>query len=144
MHEPNSQKIAAAVAIVHEAIARVAALTDAKTPGAAGVSLRAVAERLYSERRRRAEYFPVGLFGEPAWDLLLALFIAHEDGRELDLADAYKAADVEPGAGPALLQRLEASGLVARCRRQGDEVHQSLRLTDRAVERLGDYLTDII
>lgn len=144
MHEPNSQKIAAAVAIVHEAIARVAALADSVTPDASGVSLRAVAERLYSERRRRSEYFPPGLFGEPAWDLLLALFIAHEDGRELDLADAYRAAEVEPGAGPALLRRLEEDGLVARSRRQGDEVHQRVRLTERAVERLGDYLTDII
>ncbi|HEX9965915.1 MAG TPA: hypothetical protein VGB04_13150 [Allosphingosinicella sp.] len=106
----------------------------------AGQSLRAVAERLYMERRRRDEYFPVGLFGEPAWDLLLSLFIAGDDGREVPLDEAYKAAKVDPEEGPALIDRLIDKNLVARSRKRGG----SIMLTEQGMDRLGDYLADLI
>lgn len=106
----------------------------------AGQSLRAVAERLYQERRRREEYFPVGLFGEPAWDLLLSLFIAGDDGREVPLEEAYRAAKVEPEEGPALIDKLIEKNLVARSRTR----RNSISLTPNGMDRLSDYLADLI
>lgn len=106
----------------------------------AGQSLRTVAERLYLERRRRDEYFPVGLFGEPAWDLLLSLFIAGDDGREVPLEEAYRAAKVEPEDGPALIDRLVNKDLVARSRTR----RNSITLTPHGMDRLSDYLADLI
>jgi hypothetical protein len=136
MQEAKSEKIAAALAIVHQAMARIEALSDATSADGAG-ALRAVAERLYSDRRKRDEHFPPGLFGEPAWDLLLALFIARGDGREMTLAMGYKAACVEAGPGRELIAKMESEGLVAT---GGD----SLLLTDDAHERLSDYLARIL
>ena len=144
MQEASPQKIQAALAIVHQAMARIAALSDDLHPELAGSSLRAVAERLYAERRRRDQYFPTGLFGEPAWDMMLALFIAREDGRELTFAEAYEAAGVRPGPGRALIRRLEADGMVRRSRARGDRKRQSVALTDNAVERLSDYLASLL
>ncbi|HYE27385.1 MAG TPA: hypothetical protein VEA61_04025 [Allosphingosinicella sp.] len=139
MEEADSARLEAALAIVRQASVRLALLTDRHSPEA-GQSLRAMAERLYSDRRRRDEYFPAGLFGEPAWDLLLALFIAHEDGRHVSLDEAYAAARVEASDGPALIERLIAAGLVTRSHNR----HNAILLTDQAKDRLSDYLADLI
>ena len=144
MQEASPRKIQAALAIVHQAMARIAALSDSLHPELAGSSLRAVAERLYDERRRRDQYFPPGMFGEPAWDMMLALFIAREEGRELTFGEAYDAAGVRAGPGRALIRRLEANGMVRRCRARSDRKCQSVALTDNAVERLSDYLASLL
>ncbi|HWT14036.1 MAG TPA: hypothetical protein VN231_14880 [Allosphingosinicella sp.] len=144
MQEASSQKIQAALAIVHHAMARIAALSDALNTGLPGSSLHAVAERLYSERRRRDEHFPRGIFGEPAWDMMLALFIAREEGREVTFAEAYEAAGVRAGPGRALIRKLEATGILRRGPAQRDRKCQSVCLTDDAVERLSDYLAGLL
>ena len=132
-------KLEAALAIVRKASERIAFLSHPNS-AEVGQSLRAVAERLYAERRRRDEYFPLGLFGEPAWDLLLSLFIAGDDGREVSLEEAYRAAKVDPEDGPALIDRLVDKRLVARSRTR----RNSIVLTADGMDRLSDYLADLI
>jgi len=144
MQEDSSEKIQAAVHIIRQAMARIAAISDALHPSLTGSTLGAVAERLYCERRRRDEHFPPGLFGEPAWDLLLALFVAREDGREMNLRQASEAAGVTPAAGRTLVAKLERVGLVVRQRSQCDRRRHSVFLTDRAIERLNDYLATLL
>lgn len=140
-HEADTERHQAALAIVRRATARLAALSGDSASGD-GLGLGAVAEQLYSDRRRRDEQFPPGLFGEPAWDLLLALFAAHEEGRDLDLPAAYAAARVGPDDGPAVIDRLVAAGMVERGRARHDKRRHSVLLTEEAIKRLGDYLAD--
>ncbi len=135
----HSARLERALAIVRQASARLALLSDPNSPEA-GQSLRAVAERLYMERRRRDEYFPVGLFGEPAWDLLLSLFIAGDDGREVPLEEAYRSAKVDPEDGPALIEKLIEKNLIARSRTR----RNTIMLTAHGMDRLSDYLADLI
>jgi hypothetical protein len=137
--EENSGRLEAALAILRQASVRVALLSDPLSPEA-GQSLRTVAERLYAERRKRDEYFPSALFGEPAWDLLLALFIAHDDGRPVSLSEAYDAARIDSRHGPALIEKLIAAGLVTRSHNKGN----AILLTDHGLDRLNDYLADLI
>ena len=139
VREIHSARLEAALAIVRQASARLAVLSDPYSDEA-GQSLRTVAERLYQERRRRDEYFPVGLFGEPAWDLLLSLFIAGDDGREVPLEEAYRVAKVDPEDGPALIDRLIDKHLVARSPTR----RNSIALTPHGMDRLSDYLADLI
>ena len=139
MEEGNSARLEAALAILRQASVRVALLSDPLSPEA-GHTLRIVAERLYAERRRRDEYFPAALFGEPAWDLLLALFIAQDDGRHVPLAEAYVAAKIDARDGPALIEKLVAAGLVTRSHNRWN----AILLTDHGMDRLGDYLADLI
>jgi hypothetical protein len=138
VQQADSIRLEAALAIVRQASARLTALSEQYAPPGRE-ELRAVAERLYAERRRRDEHFPPGLFGEPAWDLLLALFIAHEDGRDLTLDEAFAAARIEAGEGPALVERLEAAALVQRRAPHGGR----LALTDQGADRLADYFTEV-
>jgi hypothetical protein len=139
VQEFDSARLEAALAILRQASVRVALLSDPLSPEA-GHSLRTVAERLYQERRKRDEYFPAGLFGEPAWDLLLSMFIAQDDGRNFSLPEAYEAARVDPRKGPALVEKLVAAGLVTRSHNKGD----AILLTDHGMDRLNDYLADLI
>src|ERR1044072_6407591 len=101
---------------------------------------RAWAERLSAERRRRDALFPDGLFGEPAWDLLLAMFVARDKGQAMILCRAYKAAGVSDTTGRRLLDRMEEDGLITRRRAPRSRKMRIAELTDLAVERLTDYL----
>jgi hypothetical protein len=118
-------------------------------PAAAGTAIdaaqeraeaRAWADRLYAERRRRDGLFPDGIFGEPAWDLMLAMFTAREKGQAMILCKAYKAAGVSDTTGRRLLDRLEEEGLITRRRAPRSRKMRIVELTDMAVERLVDYL----
>jgi len=139
--EAGSEKIQQAIDSVQQALGRIAALASVLPSSLAGASLAAMAERLYLERRRRDDYFPAGLFGEPVWDLMLALFIASEEGRRMSIAEAYEAARVKPAAGRRLLAKMERSGLVARSGGQEDLRKRYVGLTANASERMSDYLT---
>jgi len=101
---------------------------------------RAGAERLYAERRCRDTLFPDALFGEPAWDLLLAMFIAREKGPAMILCKAYQAAGVSDTTGRRLLDRMEEAGLITRRRAPRSRKMRIVELTDLAIERLIDYL----
>jgi hypothetical protein len=46
-----------------------------QSDGHQDLALAAYAENLYQERRRRVRHFPQHLFAEPAWDILLDLFV---------------------------------------------------------------------
>lgn len=86
----------------------------ASATAAPPASLADLARRFYSQRRRRARHLPDGLFGEPAWDILLDLFIAAEEGRRIPVTSACIAADVPATTGLRWLQVLENQGLVER------------------------------
>jgi DNA-binding MarR family transcriptional regulator len=144
MQDAGSERVQQAMDSVQQALGRIAALANILPSALAGTSLAAMAERLYLERRRRDEYFPAGLFGEPAWDLILALFVARDEGRRLTVAEAYEAAKVKPAAGRKLLARMESQGMIRRSAGQQDRRKKFVGLTDDGTERLTDYLTRLI
>jgi len=141
VQEVDRSNVEAVNQVLRQAVARLRALSGALSGEIVG--LRGVAERLYEERRRRDAKFPPGLFGEPAWDLLLALFVAYEDGRDLTLPEAYAAARIDPAEGPALVEKLTAAGLVTERRTRQDKRRVGLGLTDLAIDRLVDYFADV-
>lgn len=74
--------------------------------------------RIYEQRRARKEFFDsASLFGEPAWDILLDLFAADLDGRDLSVTDACIGAAVPMTTALRWTLILERQGLV---RREGD------------------------
>lgn len=52
---------------------------------AAAPDARELAKQLLAQRMARFDHFPAELFHEPAWDMLLALFVAHEERRTLNV-----------------------------------------------------------
>ena len=63
-------------------------------------------------RRVRSENFPAASFAEPAWDLMLELFIADAEGRRLTAGEVSQRCNISPGVLSRWLQYLSKSGLV--------------------------------
>lgn len=85
---------------------------------------------LFAQRRARdaAAGTMAELFGEPSWDLLLATFIAYEEGRELRLDAAAVAAGIRPAVAQRWLAVLVEHGLV-HARDDGGQDGARLALT---------------
>ena len=72
------------------------------------------AEALYGGRRIRNRLFPEGLFGEPAWDILLQLFLADQKGVVVTTAAVQKGADASPDSAARWIALLDEANLVTR------------------------------
>ena len=88
------------------------------------------AKAIYAIRRRRdsAAGFR-GLFGEPAWDILLELYIAQKSRTELQVSSVCIEAGVPSTTILRWIARLERDGLVYREADRGDARRRYVRLT---------------
>ncbi len=92
----------------------------------------AVAKSILAERRRRTSEFDSSLFGEPAWEMLLELFVAEASGIAADAAGLETKAGVAMTTGSRWLDVLAAQGLVERRRLGVDLSTEFVELTDLA------------
>jgi DNA-binding MarR family transcriptional regulator len=100
------------------------------------------AKRELALRRRRNEVLGQELFGEPAWDMLLDLFVAHEEDRPLSVGRLCSAAGVPESTARRWLATLESHGTVVRTSDPADACSELVLLTaaerDRLVRFLGE------
>lgn len=92
----------------------------------------------YDARRERDNFFPEGLFADPAWDILLDLYIAGYLGKDIGVSSACVGASVPQTTGLRWLDRLVELGLVNRSRRDGRSI--TVSLSDEATVRMTDLL----
>lgn len=105
----------------------------AQAPAASDKTALHVAKRMYHERRLRDRAFTgYDLFGEPAWDLLLDLFIAGEERRKIGISSACIAAVVPPTTALRWIITLREQGLISRGADPDDGRRSLLTLTPRA------------
>ncbi|GGC26428.1 hypothetical protein GCM10011371_12520 [Novosphingobium marinum] len=102
--------------------------------------LLARARELYGARRFRKEHFPEDLFAEPAWDILLDLYIATLEKRRISVTSACIGADVPPTTGLRWLQLLEKRGLVARETDERDLRRCFVKLSKEGLRQMDAYL----
>lgn len=108
-------------------------------PGGFATPLQA-AEDIYNWRRQREKWFDGDLFQDPAWDLLLDLFIAHERNRRVYLSSACVAACSPNTTAMRWLGTLETKKLVRRTCDPNDRRRIYVELTPPAYARLTGYL----
>lgn len=100
------------------------------------------ARRHYRLRRMRDQEFGPTLFGEPAWDLLLDLYIAASDPQLASAMSTSITASISTQEATRWLTLLEKHGLVERIqptRRTGQPI---VTLSQRAVDQMTRLLTD--
>jgi hypothetical protein len=90
----------------------------------------ALARKVYGLRRKRATIFGnPDLFGEPAWDILLDLYIACAEGKQVSVSSACIGSASPPTTGLRWLGVLADEGLVVREADADDHRRVLVRLT---------------
>lgn len=95
----------------------------------------------YKRRRRRDEAWDVpGLFADPAWDVLLDLFVAKIDGKRISTSSACIAACVPPTTALRWLTALETEGMLTKLADPSDRRRTFVEITSTAFVTMVNYL----
>lgn len=101
-----------------------------------------LAEQLYQERRRRSRHFPPHLFAEPAWDILLDLFVNGVRKRAISITSACIAGGIPATTGLRWLGLLEKEGLLVR-ETSGDDARVTwVRLSEQGMDAVRGYIAE--
>lgn len=100
------------------------------------------AKDLYKERLARRRYFSANLFGEPAWDILLDLYIAEKENRVTSVTSACLGAQVPQTTAIRWIRMLEQEGLVLRDQDRHDGRRRLLRISEKGYARMTGYIAE--
>lgn len=96
--------------------------------------------RIYDARREREKMLGQKLFGEPGWDMLLALYCLPTRGERLGVTALAQASGCSPTSGLRWQQALIEDGLMERFPDEADKRREWVRLTKTGRQKLEDYL----
>ncbi|MBF9150198.1 MarR family transcriptional regulator [Novosphingobium jiangmenense] len=103
-----------------------------------------LARSAYRDRRRRSNIFgDPTLFGEPAWDILLDLFIAAKERKRLPVTSACIGAAVPATTALRWLTVLEEKGLIVRENDLSDARRVFVRLSSDGYEKMVSYFAEM-
>ena len=93
-------------------------------------------------RHRRKGYFDDDLFADPAWDMLLHLFVAYEEKVAISVNHCCITAGVPEMAALRWVAVLEERGLITIAEQPGPDRRRMERLTDPAHHAMRDFLAE--
>ncbi|MGA1799519.1 winged helix DNA-binding protein [Sphingomonas sp. 4RDLI-65] len=99
-----------------------------------------VAKRLYALRKIRDQILGDALFSEPAWDILLDLFISDHECRQLSVSAVCIGARAPSATALRYLTMLQEAGLVERTRDERDGRRSHVQLTTLGRRRMASLL----
>lgn len=102
--------------------------------------LAAIAQAEYASRRRRDQMFRADVFAEPAWDMLLDLYIQRHKARAVSVHSLCIAAAVPTTTALRWIGKLDTAGLLLRRPSLNDNRVIHVSLSDDAVAVMEDYL----
>ena len=115
-------------------------------PGCSGMHdrLLATAMKHYRFRRVRDSRFPKDVFGEPAWDILLDLFINARRKRPVSITSLCIASSAPATTALRYITLLEQRGLIRRTRAKHDRRVSYVELTGEAQQAMERHLADTV
>lgn len=102
--------------------------------------LAAIAQQKYDNRRRRDAIFQSGMFAEPAWDMLLDLYVQQHLKRPVSIHSLCIAAAVPPTTALRWIGKLVDGGMMVRVPSRRDNRVVHVALSDRGREYMEEYL----
>jgi DNA repair protein RadC len=98
------------------------------------------ARHTYRRRQHRRELIgSPDLFGEPAWDMMIYLFIHTRDGTAVATSTLCSASTATPSTALRLINKLCEAGLMRKVDDPKDGRRQFVELTAEAAKRLETY-----
>jgi hypothetical protein len=102
----------------------------------------AAGRAMLASRRKMEQYFP-NLFADPARDMLLDLFVAVEEGRDMSVTSCCIAAMVPPTTALRWLALLKEQGLVLEEPDTRDRRQKLLHLAPYARAQMRDFMDSV-
>lgn len=104
------------------------------------VNLAAKARLIYAQRLRRRAHLSERLLSEPAWDMLLELFMQFAGGAKVSTTSLCYAAHVPMSTALRYVALLEELGMVRRQVSEFDKRIVFVSLTNTGIVAMGEYL----
>lgn len=101
-----------------------------------------VAARVLALRRKRDTLLPAELFGEPAWDMLLDLFVQQSQGRRVSITSLCLASAAPQTTALRSIGLMEAAGLIERAHSPSDHRVVWLTIVSDVFVMLGEYMKE--
>lgn len=95
------------------------------------------------ERRERSAFFANRLFADPAWEILLALTLAHARQHRLDITKLCQRVDVAPTTALRWINAMADEGLLIRLDDTNDLRRKYVELSPESWEKMGEYVSAI-
>lgn len=102
------------------------------------------ARKIHASRRRRFKIFGKSMFGEPAWDMLIILYMNEAMGPRLPISRLGDMADTPPTTALRWIEYLEQQGLVRREPHPTDRRSVFVELTEKGRSAMEHYLAESI
>ena len=99
---------------------------------------------IYADRRRREKLWGEGLFGEPAWDMMLELYVAAGQGNALSTKAVTMGSAVPPTTALRWLETMEKENVIRRFADPGDRRRMCVELSAATHANMTDYLNETI
>lgn len=112
-------------------------------PSAMMLDARSVAKRLLAQRMSRFDFFSAELFHEPAWDMLLALFVAHDEQRTMNVKTLVASAHAPVTTSQRWIDHLYKLNLIHRVIDPVDRRRMEITLSDSGYKAVMAYLEHV-
>jgi hypothetical protein len=99
-----------------------------------------LAERIYRARRDRERIFNDDIFADPAWDLLLDLFVRSARNEQVSISSACHAASVPEATALRYLKALNEKNYVERISHPNDKRSTMLKMTQLGSNLMIEWL----
>ena len=110
---------------------------------ASALSLGKLATEIKKARELRGQIFDPELFGEPGWDMMLALFISHAEQYRLKVSDLIFESNVPSTTALRWMKTLLDQGLCRKVPNPRDSRSSYIELSDDGLTRMTALLTRI-
>lgn len=131
--------------IVHRLDELLRTIAAVPSPASAAVPIERskldAAQAEWNARRERERLFGSSLFGDTGWDILLDLFMAREEGRDVTLSSICETASLAEPAMLRCLAMLIEEGLILRESRSPDPRGNHLKLSAQALALMCEYFS---
>lgn len=113
---------------------------EAAASASGALDARELAKQLLAQRLARFDHFPAELFHEPAWDMLLALFVAQEERRVMNVKTLVGSAHAPVTTSQRWIDHLHKLKLIDRVIDPVDRRRMEISLSDAGNVAVTAYL----
>lgn len=103
----------------------------------------ALARRVHSTRLKGNRLLGARIMCDPNFEMLLDLFVADYEGRQVSVSDLCLSADAPQTTGLRHIARLESAGYLRRTADRRDGRRCWIEPTERTIEGMGAYMTEL-